>query len=397
MKRIVGWSVGIVAAAGVVVAIFGRDRGPRGGEDARFETAPVEVGRISARVTASGTLSALVTVQVGSQVSGRIRRLNADFNSPVSRGQILAEIDPQLFQAALEQARANLSAAEGNLNRAKAQAKDAERQYGRATALAAQPGIVPQADLDTAHANLEVAKATVQAQEGAVQQSRAALHQAEVNIGYTRIRSPIDGIVISRDVDVGQTVAASLQAPTLFTIAQDLRQMQVDTAVAEADVGKLRPDTPATFTVDAFPGAIFRGKVRQIRNAPQTLQNVVTYDAVIAVENPDLKLRPGMTANVTFVHAEKEDVLRIPSAAFRFRPPRELVTPARPAPGQRTVWILRDGRPRPVAIRTGISDGVFTEALEGELKPGDRLITESLEESSRGQRPGGQRGFRGFF
>jgi HlyD family secretion protein len=378
VKRRIAWGAGIVALVVAGAAALGRGGGGGRSEEGRFETVKVDRGRIVSRVTASGTLSALVTVQVGSQVSGRIQTLSADFNSQVRRGQILATIDPQLFQAAVEQARANLAAAEGNLARAKAQSVDAGRQYERAKALLEEDRLIAQAEVDTAESGARAAEAQVQAMQGAVEQARASLNQAAINLGYARIVSPIDGIVISRDVDVGQTVAASLQAPTLFTIAQDLRHMQVDTNVAEADVGKLRPGMEVTFTVDAYPGDPFRGTVRQIRNAPQTLQNVVTYDAVIDVGNPDLKLRPGMTANVNFVYAEKPDALRIPNAALRFRPPSELVSPvaARPAPDRRTVWALRDGRPAPVSIRTGLSDGSVTEALDSDLKPGDLLITE---------------------
>jgi HlyD family secretion protein len=210
----------------------------------------VERGRIVAKVTATGTLSAIVTVQVGSQVSGRIQALYADYNSRVKKGQLIAKIDPQLFQAAQAQARANLAAAEGNLARARAQALDAERQYGRARALAAEK-LVAQADLDAAQAAYEGAAAGVKAAQGSVEQARAALHQTQVNLEYTNILSPTDGVVISRSVDVGQTVAASLQAPTLFVIAEDLSKMQVDTSVAEADVGRLRDGMAASFTVDA--------------------------------------------------------------------------------------------------------------------------------------------------
>src|SRR5690242_2777614 len=291
----------------------------------KFETVKVDQGRIVARVTATGTLSALVTVQVGSQVSGRIQQLFADFNSQVKKGQVIAKIDPELFKAAVEQAKANYTAAKGNLEKAQAQAVDADRQYERAKALA-EKQLIATADRDTAESTAAAARAQVAASQGAVAQANASMHQAEVNLEYSTIKSPIDGVVISRSVDVGQTVAASLQAPTLFTIAEDLGKMQVDTSVAEADVGKLRPDMPATFLVDAYPQERFRGRVRQIRNAPQTVQNVVTYDAVIDVDNPDLKLKPGMTANVTFVFAEKNDVVRVPNAALRFRPPSDLTT-----------------------------------------------------------------------
>jgi HlyD family secretion protein len=285
----------------------------------RYETAAVDRGRVVARVTATGTLSALVTVQVGSQVSGRISALHADFNSQVKKGQLIAEIDPELFQASAAQARANVVAAEGNLAKAKAQALDAKRQLDRTRALFARQ-LVAAADQDTAQSNADAADASVQASEGAVAQARASLVSAQVNLAYTRIVSPTDGVVISRSVDVGQTVAASLQAPTVFVIAEDLAKMQVDTSVAEADVGRLAAGMPATFTVDAYPGDVFRGMVRQVRNAPQTVQNVVTYDAVVDVPNPDLKLKPGMTATVTFIYAEKTDVIRISNAALRFRP-----------------------------------------------------------------------------
>ncbi len=358
----------------------------------QIDTAGVDRGRIVAKVTATGTLSAIVTVQVGSQVSGRIAALRADFNTPVKKGQLIAKIDPQLFQAAVEQARANLVAAQGNLAKSKAQAVDAERQYQRSKALAERK-LIAQADLDTAQSNSEAAAAQVDASAGAVEQARAALHQAAVNLAYTDIVSPTSGVVISRNVDVGQTVAASLQAPTLFVIAEDLAKMQVDTSVAEADVGRLRAGMAASFTVDAYPSDVFRGTVRQVRNAPQTVQNVVTYDAVIDVANPDLKLKPGMTANVTFVYAQKDDVLRVPNAALRFRAPPDLPAfsaAARPGPGgagpgprqmdtpdQRTVWALRDGQPVPVRVRAGISDGAFTELVDGGLQAGDRLVTDA--------------------
>lgn len=364
-----------------------------------YETVAADRGPIVARVTASGTLSALVTVQVGSQVSGRIQSILVDYNSRVKRGQVIARIDPQLFEAAVEQARANLMAAEGNLLRAKAQAADAERQAARARALADQK-LVAVADAETAESTAEAARASVAAAEGTVAQARAALNQARVNLGYTAIVSPTDGVVISRNVDVGQTVAASLQVATLFVIAEDLARMQVNTSVSEADVGKLSEGMPATFTVDAFPGERFHGKVRQVRNAATTVQNVVTYDAVIDVANEELKLRPGMTATVTFVWAERKDALRVPNAALRFRPPQELLAASRSGAGggaggaaaaatgpergrgageganRRTVWVLRGGRPEPVPVTVGITDGSFTEVLEGALSPGDACVVD---------------------
>jgi len=358
---------------------FGRGGSQRPGSG-RFETASVDRGRIVARVTATGTLSALVTVQVGSQVSGRIQELFVDFNSPVKAGQLLARIDPQLFQASVEQARANLAAAEGNLARARAQSTDATRQRDRARALFEGDHLIAEADVETADANAQAAAAQVQAMQGAVAQSQASLHQAQVNLDYTRIISPIDGIVISRSVDIGQTVASALQAPTLFSLAQDLRKIQVDTDVSEADVGRLRSGMEASFTVDAFPGDRFKGIVRQIRNAAQTVQNVVTYNAVLDAANDDLRLRPGMTATVTFISAEKSDVLRVPNSALRFRPPPDLATRqmTKNSPDQRTVWILRGNRPTPLTIRVGLSDGSVTELVEGDLHEADKLVTEAI-------------------
>jgi len=405
----------------------------------RYETVPVEQGRIVAKVTATGTLSALVTVQVGSQVSGRVQQLFVDYNSPVKKGQLIAKIDPQLFDAAVEQARANHVAAQGNLTKAKAQAVDAARQYQRARALGERQ-LVAQADVDTAQTNADVADAQIEAAKGSVAQAQASLHQAEVNLAYTNIISPTNGVVISRSVDVGQTVAASLQAPILFLIAEDLSKMQVDTSVAEADIGKLKAGLTAAFTVDAYTGERFTGTIRQIRNAPQMVQNVVTYDAVLDVENPELKLRPGMTANVTFVYAERDEVLRVPNTALRFRPPPELLAQIRQERGnhlrerhtgttdgrrndgaqpvsasqppsesddatRRTVWVLRGDTPKMVRIRTGLSDGTVTEVVEGDLHPGDRIITEALgaiTASSSGRAGGGMGGmggggFRRFF
>jgi HlyD family secretion protein len=377
----------------------------------RYETVAVDQGQVVAKVTATDTLSALVTVQVGSQVSGRIQQLFVDFNSPVKKGQLIAKIDPQLFEAAVEQARANYVAAQGNLAKAQAQAVDAERQYRRARALAERQ-LIAQAEVDTAQTNANAAQAQIKVAEGNVEQARAALHQAEVNLAYTNIISPTNGVVISRNVDVGQTVAASLQAPTLFLIAEDLAKMQVDTSVAEADVGRLWAGMTASFTVDAYPNEHFTGRVRQIRNAPQTVQNVVTYDAVIDVDNAELKLRPGMTANVTFVYAERDKVIRVPNAALRFRPSPELLAKLTPlrnvqtdtnhdhtALDQRTVWVLRDHTPRPVPIRLGISDGTVTEVQAGELRVGDRVITDIIggAERSQGARPMGPGGFRRLF
>jgi HlyD family secretion protein len=317
------WVVlGIVAVAGV--AYWLHLRKARADAEVHYDTVTVDQGRIAAKVTATGTLSAIVTVQVGTQVSGTISVLHADFNSTVTKGELIAKIEPSLFEAAAQQARANLVASQGNLAKAKAQAVDADRQAQRNAALLARH-LIAQADYDTAQATADADRAGVDAAVGAVAQAQAQLHQAEVNLAYTDIRSPTDGTVIARNVDVGQTVAASLAAPTLFLIAQDLRKMQVDTSVAEADIGKIASGMQATFTVDAYPTEHFTGTVRQVRNSPQTVQNVVTYDAVLDVDNGQLKLKPGMTANCTFVYAQRDEALRVPNSALRFVPPPDLL------------------------------------------------------------------------
>lgn len=367
----------------------------------RYETAKLTRGPVEAKVTATGTLSALVTVDVGTQVSGRVAELYVDYNSPVKKGQVIARIDPQLFKAALEQARANTLSAAAAVAKAKAEAFNAGRQLTRSKQLREQ-NLIAQADLDTAEATAQSAAAQVQAAEAQLAQAKAQRNTAEVNLAYTEIVAPVSGVVISRSVSVGQTVAASLQAPVLFTIAEDLRRMQVDTSVAEADVGKLKPGMKAGFTVDAYPGERFEGSIRQIRNAAQTVQNVVTYDAVIDVENPELKLKPGMTANVTFVYADQKDVLRIPNTALRFRPPppaeeRGAGQPAaRPrlengaamGPGK-TVYRLADGRPEGVQVQIGVSDGTLTEVVGGPLKEGDAVITSSQSTAAASAPSGG--------
>jgi HlyD family secretion protein len=416
MRRRLAWLLPLLLLGGAGVGLYlylRSDHKPQ----ARFETMPVDRGRIVARLVASGTLNPLVTVQVGSQVSGRIKALNADFNSTVKKGQVVARIDPQLFQAALEQARANVLAGEANLARARVQAAEADRQHARTKALAGRQLVAP-AEEETARATLESARAQVIAAQAALAQARAALNQARVNLAYTTIVSPIDGVVISRNVDVGQTVAASLQAPTLFTIAEDLSKMQVYTNVAEADIGRVRPAMTVSFSVDAYPREHFAGRVQQIRNAPQTVQNVVTYNVVVDVENPELKLKPGMTANVTFVYSETAEVLRVPNAALRFRPPPGMLPPERKAtggasaatrprdegtkrphpasavtaagaaPDLRSVWVLRGGEPRQLRIRVGLSDGTMTEVKDGPLREGDDVIVDAAGTAKAGGPPG---------
>ncbi len=366
-KSVVAGIIVMVAAGGYFFFLRNGAETP-----AKYETAAVKRGDITAKITATGTLSALVTVNVGSQVSGRLEKISADYNSVVKKGQVLARIDPQFFIAAVEQSEANLIAAESGLEKAKIQASDAERTLRRTEQLV-EKELVSQADIDTVRMNRDLAVVQVRSAEGTVAQVKAALRQARINLDYTTILSPINGIVISRSVDVGQTVAASFQAPTLFTIAEDLRRMQVDTNVSESDVGKLAAGLRAEFTVDAYPGERFTGTVRQVRNAAQTVSNVVTYDAVIDVGNPELKLKPGMTASVEFIYAERAGALTIPNAALRFRPAGEQ-SPKRTGK-TRELWVLREGCPVVVAVTVGISDGSVTEISADDIHEDDAVIT----------------------
>ncbi|HSQ62804.1 MAG TPA: efflux RND transporter periplasmic adaptor subunit [Polyangiaceae bacterium] len=370
----------VVAVLGLSGATYGawRWHAAHAKPDVVFKTAPVEKRRIVAKVTASGTVSAIVTVQVGSQVSGRIQKLNADFNSKVTKGELIAKIDPQLFEAAVEQSTANYTQAAAALTKAQAGADLADKQLARVKSLHDQ-GLAAQQDVDAAEGAAASAHADVAVARANVDQTHAALNQTKVNLSYTNILSPIDGVVISRSVDVGQTVAASLQAPILFTIAEDLRKMQVDTNVSEGDVGRLKEGMPASFTVDAFPGQRFKGTIGTIRNAASTVQNVVTYDAVIKVDNDDLKLRPGMTANVTIIWAERDQALAVPNAALRFRPPDAPPEARKPgkkgdaADDTRTVYVVRGVAATPVQIHAGLTDGTVTEVVGGELQEGDAV------------------------
>src|SRR2546429_483254 len=301
MKRLFPWLVVIVGLVIVLLVV----RQLRSGGAATYQTATVTRGPITQAVTATGTLNPVVNVQVGSQVSGNIAKLFADFNSQVKAGQVVAQIDPALFQATATQAEGDLANAQAALELAKVNATRTQELFTRKTS--------SQADLDQAMATLHQAEANVKIKKGALDKARADLE-------HCTITSPIDGVVISRTVDVGQTVAASLQAPIIFQIANDLTKMQIDSNVAEADVGVLQVGQDVDFTVDAFPMRTFHGKVVQVRNAPITVQNVVTYDTVIGVSNPDLKLKPGMTANVSIIIARKDNVLQLKNAALRYRP-----------------------------------------------------------------------------
>jgi len=410
------------------------------GDQLSHLTAKVQQGEIRDAVDSTGTVNAVITVQVGSQVSGTIARLNADFNSRVSKGDVLALIDPQLFEGALRQAeadlenaRANVVAARANLTKAAATLAQTKADHDRAAALVRLKIGTEQA-MDLAQANYASAKASVDGAAANIVQAKAQVTQkdaavavARTNLLYTVIRSPIDGTVVARNVDVGQTVAASLQAPTLFTIAQDLTKMQVYAKVDESDVGRIKLRQGVTFKVDAFPKELFHGVVSQVRMNPTTVQNVVTYDAIVDFANPELKLFPGMTAYVTIPVATAENVLKIPNAALRYKPPmapetvralyarfgigegaRADATPPAggagdPVPGgvaarrpaareSAVVWkLLADGTIEPVKIALGITDHTYTEVtgtIVGTLRTGDDVVTASV--MSKNLPPGAQ-------
>jgi HlyD family secretion protein len=418
----------------------------------QYRTAAVERGEVDYAISATGSPNAVVTVQVGSQVSGNIMALYADFNSKVTKGQLIARIDPAPFQAKVDQARANVEAAQANVFNAQANtqkalasvqaanaslanakaaavkaqvaARDAKTKAGRRVTLA-QEGILSKEDMETAQETANAADADVQAEQAQanaaaenvkvaqaeveatktqttatqaqVKQAQSSLQAAEIDLNNTYIKAPVDGVVVARNVDVGQTVAASLSAPTLFLIAQDLTKMQVDTNVSEADVGRVKVGQTATFTVDAYPGRAFKGSVTSIRQAPINVQNVITYDVVIGVSNPDLKLFPGMTANVKIMVDQRIDVLKVPNSALRFRPATAQAVPAATgakgvsrkagAAPMQSVWVLdAENKPQQVRVKTGETDGTFTEITDG-LKEGDRVIVAAT--SKQGAPAGG--------
>jgi HlyD family secretion protein len=341
-------------------------------------------------VTATGTVNPVTTVLVGTQVSGTVKELYVDFNSLVKKGQVIAQIDPATFEAQVEQARANLLSASANVEKAETTLLDARRTMKRNRDLFSR-NLIARSEMDVSETNHDVARAQVSAAKAQVAQTEAALRYAETNLKYTRILSPINGIVVSRNVDVGQTVAASFQTPTLFTIAQDLTKMQIDTNVDEADIGKIKVGMDVEFTVDAYPDMTFKGAVSQVRNAPISVQNVVTYDVVVKVKNPEYKLKPGMTVNVSIIVARKENVLKIPNAALRFKPPETAKSPGYSSLG---VWILEYEMPKRIMVKTGISDSSYTEVLSGNIREGQEIIVESLVKT-KGRSGTGSSGSRG--
>jgi HlyD family secretion protein len=432
-KKLIKWIVLLAVAAGGIA--FFVIRQSSNDQPVVFKTGKIDRGPVEQIVTATGQLSAVVTVQVGSQVSGIILKLNADFNSKVNEGDVIALIDPTRIKAALEQAQAVAKNAAASQARAKVNYEQTHRDYDRTKELFDKQ-VIGGADLETAKSKYDLARVELQSAEAQVAQARASVASARVDLDRTVIKAPISGTVLQRAVDVGQTVAASLQAPTLFTIAQDLSKMEVRAAIDEADVGKLKEGLEARFTVDAYPGQEFLATIHQIRSNPNVQQNVVTYDAILRVDNPDQKLRPGMTANVRIVSQRRDNVLRVPNAALRFKPPTDMVLAApanqppvppgmagaspgdggagreRRGPGQGGGgnWMARRGEggggPRGagggrgpggpgggrtqaqvyqpqgekvvgVRFRPGIADDEYTEVLGGRLNQGDEVVVDA--------------------
>lgn len=362
----------ILAMSGVMLACGCKSSGGAG----RYDTETVARGRIVAHVTASGTLSAVVSVDVGCRVSGQISGLYVDFNSRVRKGELIAEIDPTIYQAAVDQARGDLASARANMTLKR---ENLERKKTLFPLRAAS-----RADLDEAEAELAQAQAAVEVDEAAVASARA-------NLGYTRIAAPVDGVVISRDVDLGQTVNAAMSTPILFTIAQDISKMNIKADVSEADIGQVKAGQPVDFTVDAFPDDVFRGTVSQVRKSPTVTQNVVTYQVVISLDNPEEELFPGMTANVSIRVAERDNALKIPNTALRFTPPDDAAyegsAPTRLPGNERLVFTTdADGmRLRPVVVKTGITNGINTEILGGlDVGEGVVVATVSAEANNGG-------------
>jgi len=366
-----------------------------------YVTAPVTRGDVATTITASGSVNPVVTVQVGTYVSGTIQSLTCDYNTRVRQGQLCAKIDPQPYEVVVEQDQANLDSARAQLGKDQADLAYARIAHQRQDLLLREDSTSRDA-ADAALNAYNQALAQVRLDSATIAQRAALLKAAMVNLNYTNIVSPVDGTVVSRNVNVGQTVAASFSTPTLFLIAQDLTKMQVDTNVSESDIAGAKPGAPATFTVDAFPNQVFSGVVSQVRQAPISVQNVITYDVVVTVANPDLLLKPGMTATAKIVKDQASNVLRVPSQALRFTPTN--AARVRPAGaggggggggrgggrsgGKRTVWVLRDGKPVAVRVTVGLDDDTNAEIKSGDLREGDQVIvSQAAPAGANGARP----------
>jgi HlyD family secretion protein len=387
----IGWRIGLGAIVALALGWYFM-RGTAGAP--RFVTAPVSAGSIIRSVAATGTVNPVTTVQVGTYVSGPITNIFADFNAPVKQGQIIAKIDPRPYAATVALSSAAVANARAQLKKDEANLAYQKITYARDQALL-QDQVVSQDQVDSQLSTYNQAAAQISLDQASVQQQQANLQQAQLNLNYTNIVSPVDGIVVSRNVDVGQTVAASFQTPVLFLVAQDLTKMQVDSNVSESDIGYVKKGEAAEFKVDAFPDRVFAGVVGQVRQAPITVQNVVTYDVVVNVDNPELLLKPGMTANVTIITARRDQVVRVPLDALRFKPRgAAAVAAADSTPGDDSltsrnarVWIPSADGIKPVALTVGLDDGANVEVLGGPLKPGDLVVTDEIQNAGSSAKP----------
>ncbi len=398
--RRAGWIALLVVLAGGF-AVWATHEG---GDAVQYLTQPAHRGSLTVTVTATGNIAPTNQVEVGSEVSGTVAKVNVDFNDRVRVGEVLAELDTSKLQAQVLQSRATLAAAKAKVQQTQATVTEATNELTRLQDVRKRsPNLVSQHDFDAARATLDRARADEASARASVEEAKAGLEINETSLSKAVIRSPVDGIVLNRSIEPGQTVAASLQAPVLFTVAEDLARMELDVAVDEADVGQVREGQPATFTVDAFPDRQFAARVEQVRYGPETVDGVVTYQTVLSVDNSDLALRPGMTATADIVVATVSDALLVPNAALRFTPP---VAPARESSGgilqvllphhpprlprggtsngsskgprHQQVWMLRDGAPVAVAVKTGATDGASTQILEGDLSPGTPVVVDSV-------------------
>ena len=347
------------------------------GATVQYTTAPATIGPVARGVSATGTVNPELTIIVGTYVSGVIQELTCDYNTKVKRGQSCAKIDPRPYQTVVDQARANLEVANAQLVKDRASLAYAKHNFERATTLV-QTNAVSKDAVDLAQSLYDQALAQITFDEATIRQRQAVLDAAQVNLDYTNIISPVDGTVVSRNVTMGQTVAASFQTPTLFLIATDLTKMQVDANVSESDIGGVKEGNKATFTVDAYSKRSFEGAVTEVRQSPQTVQNVVTYDVVVSVDNSDLALMPGLTAAIRIIVDQRTDVLRVPNQALRYIPAGTAIREA----GQARVWVLRDGKPVAVQVTIGLDDDNFTEIVRGELKQDDKVIVSEQRDAA---------------
>ncbi|HUK37160.1 MAG TPA: efflux RND transporter periplasmic adaptor subunit [Vicinamibacterales bacterium] len=391
-RRVIAIAVGAALAIGVVSWVLKQTTHAA----VQYQTAAVTRGSVDRTVIASGTVNPVTVVQVGTYVSGVVQQVYCDYNTSVTKGQLCARIDPRPYQSVVEQDSANLAAAKAQLDKDQANLQYAQLTADRNQKLGTQ-GLVPQDTVDSSKSAANQARAQVEVDKTGIDQRQAELDAARINLGYTDIVSPVDGTVVARNVTTGQTVAASFQTPTLFLIATDLTKMQVDANVSESDIGNAKAGSSASFSVEAYPDRTFWGTVTQVRQAPQTVQNVVTYDVVISVPNPDLVLKPGMTATVHIVSDERKDVLRVPVTALRFVPGgvNETHGAAREASdeigeelgNQGRVWTLRENHPNAVPVSIGLEGDTFAEIQSGALAPGDQVVVSEKSGGAAATRP----------